>query len=109
MPSDPTIAAPMEVWVDEDGQLRLRAAGLFGLPEGRRRPPRSWAPRSRAIETGDAVRLDERGQLIFLDRVKDMRRLKDGQAYPPQFIENHLRSSSMIRDAIVIGDQTGHS
>ena len=52
------------------------------------------------------MRLDERDQLIFLDRLKDMRRLKGGQAYPPQFIENHLRSSSMIRDAIVIGDES---
>jgi long-chain acyl-CoA synthetase len=29
-----------------------------------------------------------------------------GQAYPPQFIENHLRASHLIRDAIVIGDET---
>jgi long-chain acyl-CoA synthetase len=33
-----------------------------------------------------------------------MRRLRSGQSYPPQFIENHLRAASMIRDAIVIGD-----
>jgi long-chain acyl-CoA synthetase len=51
------------------------------------------------------VRVDERGELVFLDRMKDMRKLAGGQSYPPQFIENHLRASSMIRDAIVIGDE----
>jgi long-chain acyl-CoA synthetase len=54
------------------------------------------------------VRVDHRGQLVFLDRLKDMRKLASGQSYPPQFIENHLRASSMIRDAIVIGDE-GHA
>ncbi|GIX13471.1 MAG: hypothetical protein KatS3mg118_1430 [Paracoccaceae bacterium] len=52
------------------------------------------------------MRVDETGELIFLDRLKDLRRLKGGQTYPPQFIENHLRAASMIRDAIVIGDET---
>lgn len=57
------------------------------------------------FETGDAVRIDESGELVFLDRLKDLRRLKGGQSYPPQFIENHLRAASLIRDAIVIGDE----
>src|ERR1700730_5416858 len=101
MPSDPTIAPPMEAWVDEGGQLRLRAPAFSGYLNNPAATAELGDP-EKGYATGDAVRLDERGQLIFLDRVKDMRRLKDGQIYPPQFIENHLRSSSMIRDAIVI-------
>ena len=104
MPSDPTIAPPMEAWVDEGGQLRLRAPAFSGYLNNPAATAELGDPEE-GYATGDAVRLDERGQLIFLDRVKDMRRLKDGQIYPPQFIENHLRSSSMIRDAIVIGDE----
>jgi long-chain acyl-CoA synthetase len=104
MPSDPTIAAPMEAWVDEDGQLRLRLPAFSGYLNNEAATAELGSAEN-GYETGDAVRLDERGQLIFLDRLKDMRRLKDGQIYPPQFIENHLRSSSMIRDAIVIGDE----
>lgn len=104
MPSDPTIAPPMEAWVDDDGQLRLRVTAFSGYLDN----PAATAELGDTAHgycTGDAVRLDERDQLIFLDRVKDMRRLNDGQRYPPQFIENHLRSSSMIRDAVVIGDE----
>jgi long-chain acyl-CoA synthetase len=104
MPSDPTIAAPMEAWVDAGGQLRLRVPAFSGYLKNEAATAELGTP-EHGYQTGDAVRLDEHGQLIFLDRVKDMRRLKDGQVYPPQFIENHLRSSSMIRDAIVIGDE----
>ena len=105
MPSDPTIASPMEAWVDEAGQLRLRAPAFSGYLKNAAATA-ELGTAEQGYETGDAVRLDERGQLIFLDRLKDMRRLKDGQVYPPQFIENHLRSFSMIRDAIVVGDES---
>jgi long-chain acyl-CoA synthetase len=105
MPSDPTIAAPMQAWVDEAGQLRLRLPAFAGYLDNAAATA-ELGDAEEGFRTGDAVRLDERDQLIFLDRLKDIRRLRNGQTYPPQFIENHLRSSSMIRDAIVIGDES---
>src|SRR5690606_18794247 len=39
-----------------------------------------------------------------LDLVKDLRHLSTGRWFPPQFIENRLRASPYIRDAIAIGD-----
>jgi long-chain acyl-CoA synthetase len=104
MPSDPTIASPMEAWIDEDGQLRLRLTAFSGYLNNQAATS-ELGDAEQGYHTGDAVRLDQHDQLVFLDRLKDIRRLKDGQRYPPQFIENHLRSSSMIRDAIVIGDE----
>ena len=44
-------------------------------------------------------------QLVFLDRLKDMRQLAGGEWFPPQFIENQLRASPFVRDAMVIGDE----
>jgi long-chain acyl-CoA synthetase len=105
MPSDPTIAGPMEAWIDERGQFRLRVPAFSGYLKNETATA-ELGTAATGYETGDAVRLDGRGQLIFLDRMKDMRRLAGGQVYPPQFIENHLRASSMIRDAIVIGDES---
>jgi long-chain acyl-CoA synthetase len=105
MPSDPSIADPIEAWVDELGQLRLRVRAFLGYlndPDA----TREMGSGEHGFKTGDAVRIDETGELVFLDRLKDLRRLKGGQFYPPQFIENHLRAASLIRDAIVIGDET---
>lgn len=103
MPCDPSIAGPMEAWVDETDQLRLRLPAFSGYLKNEE-ASRELGNAEDGFATGDAVRIDEHGQLIFLDRLKDMRRLRSGHAYPPQFIENHLRAASMIRDAIVIGD-----
>lgn len=103
MPCDPSIAGPMEAWVDETDQLRLRLPAFSGYLKNDE-ASRELGNAEGGFATGDAVRIDEHGQLIFLDRLKDMRRLRSGHAYPPQFIENHLRAASMIRDAIVIGD-----
>jgi long-chain acyl-CoA synthetase len=105
MPSDPTIAPPMQAWVDEAGELRLRLPAFAGYLNNSAATA-ELGDAEEGFRTGDAVRLDDNGQLIFLDRLKDIRRLEGGQTYPPQFIENHLRSSSMIRDAIVIGDES---
>ncbi len=105
MPSDPSIAQPIEAWVDERGQLRLKVLAFLGYlndPDA----TREMGSGADGFETGDAVRIDETGELVFLDRLKDLRRLRGGQSYPPQFIENHLRAASLIRDAIVIGDET---
>jgi long-chain acyl-CoA synthetase len=103
MPSDPTIAAPLEAWLD-DGELCLKGRAFAGYL-GDAGADAALGSGKDGYRTGDAVRLDERGELIFLDRVKDLRRLSTGQTYPPQFLENHLRSAAMVRDAIVIGGE----
>lgn len=101
MPSDPTIAEPIEGWIDDRGELRLKVLAFDGYLNGQE----STSEESeQGYHTGDAVRLDDNGELMFLDRLKDLRKLKGGHTYPPQFIENRLRASSMIREAIVIGD-----
>ena len=105
MPSDPSITTPIEGWVDETGQLRLRSLAFSGYLKDDT-ATREMGTREEGFRTGDAVRLDESGELIFLDRLKDLRRLKGGQTYPPQFIENHLRAAAIVRDAIVIGDES---
>jgi long-chain acyl-CoA synthetase len=55
------------------------------------------------LHTGDAVNINERAHLIFIDRLVDMGELKSGARYAPQYIEGRLRFSPYIKDAIVIG------
>ncbi|MGD9865698.1 MAG: long-chain fatty acid--CoA ligase [Pseudodonghicola sp.] len=102
MPSDPTIAAPMQAWLDQAGQLRLRVRAFNGYLDNPQATAELGTPET-GYETGDAVRIDAAGELVFLDRVKDLRRLSTGQSYPPKFLENHLRADPMIREPIVIG------
>lgn len=57
------------------------------------------------FQTGDAGRIDERGHLIFYDRLKDMIELKSGHSFPPQYIESRIKFSPYIKDCLVIGDR----
>ena len=49
--------------------------------------------------------IDPRGQLAIIDRAKDVGKLADGTPFAPQFIENKLKFSPYIREAVAFGDQ----
>ncbi|MTV26806.1 long-chain fatty acid--CoA ligase [Nitriliruptoraceae bacterium ZYF776] len=58
------------------------------------------------FRTEDAVTMTENGELVFLDRMEDMRELSTGHTFPPQFMETRLRFSPYIKDVMVLGDAT---
>lgn len=105
---DSAVGQPLTAMVDDEGQLMLDGASGFGgyfhdlaatqavMIDGR-------------FGSGDAIRFGADKEFVFLDRVKDLRALASGKRFPPQYIENQLRSSPYIRDAIAIGDQSRSS
>ncbi|MFH1350762.1 MAG: AMP-binding protein [Pseudomonadota bacterium] len=56
------------------------------------------------LHTGDMGELDEEGNLTITDRKKDIIITSGGKNITPQYIENQLKFSPYINDAIVIGD-----
>lgn len=58
---------------------------------------------TRWFRTGDAGHIDDDGHIIYLDRVKDMLSLANGELFSPQFIEGRLKFSPYIRDVMAIG------
>lgn len=55
------------------------------------------------LHTGDAGRLDEDGHLYIIDRLKDVIRLETGEMFSPQYIENKLKFSPYIQEAVATG------
>jgi long-chain acyl-CoA synthetase len=55
------------------------------------------------LHSGDAGLIDERGELIVLDRMKDVMVLADGRKFSPQYIENKLKFSPYIKEAVALG------
>lgn len=53
--------------------------------------------------TGDAGYMREDGHLIYLERVKDLIELANGQKFSPQFIEGRLKFSPYVQDIMTIG------
>ena len=55
------------------------------------------------MQTGDAGFFDEKGRLNVLDRVNDIAVKSDGVKFSPQNIENKLKFSPYVGEAVVIG------
>ena len=56
------------------------------------------------LRTGDAGFIDSRGHLAIIDRAKDVARLYYGTSFAPQFIENKLKFSPYVGEAVVFGE-----
>lgn len=99
----------IEVRISEEGEIQIAGPtvlrGYYKNPEATEKSiieedGRRW------FRTGDAGYIDEDGHLIYLDRVKDMITLANGERFSPQFIEGRLKFSPYIRDVMAIGGET---
>ncbi|MGJ8549551.1 AMP-dependent synthetase/ligase [Winogradskyella wichelsiae] len=57
------------------------------------------------FKTGDAGKIDAKGNLIITDRIKDLMKTSGGKYIAPQKLENALITDSFIEQIAVIGDQ----
>jgi long-chain acyl-CoA synthetase len=55
------------------------------------------------LHSGDAGLLNNEGHLEVIDRLKDVLRLSDGTQFSPQNLENRIKFSPFIKEAVVIG------
>jgi len=53
--------------------------------------------------TGDSGFINDRGHLIFYDRMKDMVTVPSGRKFSPQYVEARLKFSPYIKGCIIIG------
>ena len=105
--ADPnTVGQPVpgvEAKIAEDGELLVRGPGIFVGYYKQEAETREVKSEDGWLRTGDAAVLDPRGQLAIIDRAKDVGRMKDGTPFAPQFIENKLKFSPFIREAVAFG------
>lgn len=94
----------VDVKIADDGEILSRSAGNF---LGYHKDPGATAQALADgwLHTGDVGELDADGQLRITDRKKDILITAGGKNIAPQKIENQLKSSPYINDAVVIGDR----
>jgi long-chain acyl-CoA synthetase len=101
-----TVGKPIpgaEVRLSDSGEILLRGdcvfLGYYKNPEATAKALEDgW------LHTGDAGLLDDDGHVVMIDRLRDVLRLADDTRFSPAFIENKLKFSPYIREAVVIGE-----
>jgi long-chain acyl-CoA synthetase len=100
-----TVGTPLtgvEVRIDASGEVQYRSPGVFvgyyKNPEATGRTVEDgW------VRSGDAGFIDRDGHLRIIDRARDVGRLADGTLFAPKYLENKLKFSPYVREAVCIG------
>jgi long-chain acyl-CoA synthetase len=56
------------------------------------------------MHSGDAGYFNDKKQLVVIDRIKDLAQTARGDRFSPQYIENKLKFSPYVAEAVVLGD-----
>ena len=91
-----------EIRISDEGEILCRSPAVF---EGYFRNPGATAETlvNGWLHSGDAGYFEDDGHLVVIDRLADVMKLPDGTAFSPQFVENKLKFSPYIREAVVFG------
>jgi len=98
------IVPPAELRIDDNGEILIRSPGQF---DGYLNQPEKTAATiiDGWVHTGDIGSIDDEGNLSITDRLKDIIITAGGKNISPSLMENELKFSPYIADAIVIGDR----
>ena len=94
----------VEIKISATGEVLFRGPGVFQgyykNPEATRETVQDgW------LHSGDAGFLDATGHLKIVDRAKDLSRLASGTIFPPKYIENKLKFSPFVKEAVCVGQE----
>ncbi|TMJ50440.1 MAG: long-chain fatty acid--CoA ligase [Alphaproteobacteria bacterium] len=99
----------------EDIEIRIDNPDIHGVGEIVVRHPNMFLgyyknPQASAADmkdgwlcSGDAGYFNDNKQLVVIDRIKDLAETSRGERFSPQFIENKLKFSPYIAEAVVLG------
>ena len=99
------VAMPgVEIRFSPEGEILVKGENIFSgyyknLEATREKIRDGW------YYTGDFGYIDEDHHLVVIDRMEDLKELKGGRKFSPQFAEIRLRFCPYIKDGLVIGGE----
>jgi long-chain acyl-CoA synthetase len=92
----------VEIRISDKGEVLIKSPGVF---QGYYKNPVATdeALEDGWLHTGDAGIIDKDGHLKIIDRAKDVSTMATGTIFAPQYIENKLKFSQYIKEAVTIG------
>ncbi|MBR1137167.1 MULTISPECIES: long-chain fatty acid--CoA ligase [Bradyrhizobium] len=119
-PADKVDPDTTGVPMSEDIEIRIDQPDSQGIGEILVRHPNMFlgyykAPEASAADvkdgwmhSGDAGYFNDHNQLVVIDRIKDLAETARGERFSPQYIENKLKFSPYIAEAVVLGAGREH-
>jgi long-chain acyl-CoA synthetase len=102
-----TVGVPIpgtDMEIAGDGEILLRSPAVFS-GYYRNEEATAEALRGGWLHTGDAGYVEDDGHLVVVDRAKDVMEAADGTFFSPAFIENKLKFSQHVEEAVVFGGE----
>jgi len=87
--------------IADNGEILLKSKAVFHGYYGNEAATAEAIDADGWLHTGDAGYLDENGHLVVIDRAKDVMEMPDGTRFSPAFIENKLKFSPYVEEAVV--------
>ncbi len=100
-----TVGTPLpgiEVRISDAGEVMYRSPGVF-LGYYKNQDATRETLEDGWVHSGDAGVFDRDGHLKIIDRAKDVGRLADGTLFAPKYLENKLKFSPYIKEAVCLG------
>ena len=93
----------VELKISDEGEVLYRSPGVFQGYFKNEAATRQVMLDDGWMRSGDAGFLDAAGHLKIVDRAKDVTRLADGTIFAPKYVENKLKFSPYVKEAVCIG------
>ena len=90
-----------DIRIADSGEILLKSDAVFHGYYGNEAATAETVDADGWLHTGDAGYLDEHGHLVVIDRAKDVMEMPDGTRFSPAFIENKLKFSPYVEEAVV--------
>src|SRR5213076_41211 len=94
-----------EIRTADDGELLIRSDTVFGGYYKDDEATREVLAADGWLRSGDVGSIDEDGFITITDRKKDILVTAGGKNVAPQNLENALKASPLISQALVVGDR----
>ncbi|MCY4641734.1 MAG: AMP-binding protein [Gammaproteobacteria bacterium] len=94
----------VEVKLLDDGEIAFRGVNSFKEYYGHPNATAAAKDAEGWVHTGDLGEIDEQGGITITGRVDALGKFSSGETFAPQLVENALKSSPYIKDAIAVGE-----
>lgn len=94
----------VEIRIGESDEIQARGNGIMKGYYNRPEETQKVFTEDGWFKTGDAGKLDAKGNLIITDRLKDLMKTSNGKYIAPQQIENLLTNNNFIQQIMLVAE-----